>query len=61
MLKDPMVVISDVRLFKASIELPDAIESTILPLPNGMHTFSWLVTEVPRIVSRLAEYFESYL
>ena len=55
-----MVLISDVRLFKASIALPDEIESTILPFPNGMHTFSWSVTEVPKIVSRLAVYFKSY-
>lgn len=36
LLNYPSKEIISVRLFKAVIDAPDAIESTILPLPKGM-------------------------
>ena len=40
LLKDPMVLMTLVRLLRASMADPEAMESTILPFPKGMHTFS---------------------
>lgn len=45
---------TDVKLLRASMDAPVATESMMRPLPNGIHTFSWLETEVPKMVSILA-------